>query len=159
MNVVRYQPASMIRQFHNEVNRLLQDDYGTFDAQRAVARNQARVGVRSGLERPDWAPAMDVKEEDDRYVITADVPGIDPKDIEITMEAGVLSIKGKRGAGSEQQTSAYSRIERARGEFERRFSLPKGADADGIVATSSHGVLNVSIPKTAEPQPRRIEIQ
>ena len=146
MNVVRYQPVSTIRQFHNQVNRLLQDDYGTFGARRAAALNQARADVDPGPERRDWAPAMDVKEENDGYVITADVPGVDPKDIEITMEAGVLSIKGKRVAGSEQEASAYTRIERAYGEFERRFSLPKGADADGIAATSSHGVLSVIIP-------------
>jgi HSP20 family protein len=159
MSVVRYQPVRMIRQFHDQVNRLMQDGYGTFGAQRAAALNQARTGSRSGLERRDWTPAMDVKEEDDRYVISADVPGVDPKDIEITMQAGVLSIKGNRGPGSEQETSAYSRIERVHGGFERRFSLPKGADADGIAATSSHGVLNVSIPKIPESQPRRIEIQ
>jgi len=159
MNVIRYQPASTIRQFHDQVNRLMQDEYGTLDENRGAARDQAQASVRTPLARRGWAPAVDVKEENERYVITADVPGVDPKDIEITMEAGVLSIKGSRSAESEQDADTYTRTERAHGEFERRFSLPKGADADGIVASSAHGVLSVSIPKKPEPQPRRIEIQ
>ena len=159
MNVIRYQPASMISHFHDQVNRLMQDDYGTLAEERGAAPEHARSSVTTQSARRGWAPAVDVKEEDERYVISADVPGVDPKDIEITMEAGVLSIKGSRNAESEQDAGAYTRTERAHGEFERRFSLPKGADADGIVASSSHGVLSVSIPKKPEPQPRRIEIQ
>ncbi|MFT5448484.1 MAG: HSP20 family protein [Gammaproteobacteria bacterium] len=159
MNVIRYQPASMTRHFHEQVNRLMQDDYGTLGDDRAAARDQARASVRTQPARSGWAPAVDVKEENERYVITADVPGVDPKDIEITMEGGVLAIKGSRRAESEKDADAYTRTERAHGEFERRFSLPKGADADGIVASSSHGVLSVSIPKKPEPQPRRIEVQ
>lgn len=159
MNVIRYQPASMVRHFHDQVNHLMQDEFGTLSDDRGTARDQARASARTQLARRGWAPAMDVKEEDERYVITADVPGVDPKDIEITMEAGVLAIKGNRSAESEQDADPHTRTERAHGEFERRFSLPKGADADGIVASSSHGVLSVSIPKKPEPQPRRIEIQ
>lgn len=159
MNVIRYQPASVIRHFHDQVSRLTQDDYGSLGEDRAAAQDQARASVKPQLARRSWAPAVDVKEEDERYVITADVPGIEPKDIEITMEAGILAIKGSRRVESEQDATAYTRTERAHGEFDRRFSLPKGADADGIVASSSHGVLSVSIPKKPEPQPRRIEIQ
>lgn len=159
MHVIRYQPGSMLRQFHNQVNRLMQDDLRAFDAQRAAQRDQAHPGSRTPLAQRDWAPAMDVKEEDDRYVISADVPGVDPGEIEITMEAGVLTIKGKRSAKPEEETAAYTRLERAHGEFERRFNLPEGADAEGIFASSSHGVLSVSIPKKPEPKARRIEIQ
>lgn len=159
MNVIRYQPASMIRHFHDQVDRLMHDDYGSLSEGRRAARDQARTSLKTQYAQRGWAPAVDVKKEDERYVITADVPGVDPKDIEITMEDGVLSIKGSRSAESEQDAGAYTRTERTHGEFERRFSLPKGADADGIAASSSHGVLSVSIPKKPEPQPRRIEIQ
>lgn len=149
MNVVRYQPVNMFRQFHDQVNRLLVDELGNVPGSAAPAARPLSA----------WAPVVDVKEEDKQYVITADVPGVDPKHIEITMEAGVLSIKGSRSTASTEQSEAYSRIERGYGEFERRFNLPEGADADGITATSNHGVLNVSIPKKVAPAPRRIEIQ
>ena len=149
MNVVRYEPAHMVRQFNDEVNRMFQHGEARARDGMPAARSAARA----------WAPAVDVTEEDERYVITADVPGVDPQDIEITMEEGVLSIKGTRSSESQEQGESYSRIERAHGEFERRFSLPEEADAEGIAATSNHGVLSVSIPKKPVSQPRRIAIQ
>lgn len=155
MSVVSYEPVNVIRHFHNEVHRLFRDDY--FNPGNAGnARNATPATARAS---GTWAPAVDIKDEGERYVITADVPGVEPKDIEITMEAGVLSIKGARGAQPEQHGAAFSRIERGYGEFERRFNVPEGADADGIAASSAHGVLSISIPKKPAPQPRRIEIQ
>ena len=151
MNVVRYEPVHMLRQFHNQVNRLFQDDYPNLRSGSLCNDAQSAPGA--------WAPAVDVKEESERYLITADLPGVEPKDIEITMEAGVLSIKGTRANQSQQNAEGYARIERSHGEFERRFTLPEGADAEGIAATSNHGVLSVSIPKVPAPTPRRIEIQ
>ncbi|MFT5175470.1 MAG: HSP20 family protein [Gammaproteobacteria bacterium] len=151
MNAVRYEPVNMIRQFHDEVNRLFQDDFRN-------ARSVAGAVKRVHRAPRTWMPALDVNEVDESFVITVDVPGVDPKDIEITMEAGVLSIKGRRANASQHDGGGYIRMERAHGEFERRFSLPEGADADGIAATSNHGVLSVTIPKKPAPQSRRIEI-
>jgi HSP20 family protein len=105
-----------------------------------------------------WAPRVDLKEDDKRFVILADIPGIDPAAIEVSMDKGVLTIKGERKQDSEPQGSRYTRQERSYGAFFRRFSLPDSADAEGITASGKHGVLEVVIPKRAETAPRRITI-
>ena len=147
MNVARYEPLGMLRRFQQDVNRLLeQEGYtgnGELDASR-VATSQ-------------WTPAVDIREESDRYVIVADVPGVDPQDIEVTMEDGVLTVKGERPADA-GDAGTVRRTERAHGTFHRRFSLPETADAEGITATGRNGVLEVSIPKQQRVQPRRIEV-
>ena len=150
MTVVRYEPVNMVRQYQDEMNRLFQHED-------SFARNRAGARAHSAVRK--WEPAVDVKEEDGRYLITADVPGVEPQDIEITMDEGVLAIKGMRSSEVGEDDAAYARIERDHGNFERRFSLPDEADSEGIAATSNHGVLSVSIPKKPTSQPRRIEIQ
>lgn len=139
MNMPRHEPWSLL---------------GQFDPLFASSRRRAAAPATAG----DWTPAVDIEEEADRFVIRADIPGVDPKAIEVRMEHGVLSIKGQRPSESEQNREGYRRIERTHGRFQRRFSLPDTADADGITATSQHGVLEVVIPKRQKAQPRRIEV-
>jgi HSP20 family protein len=115
-------------------------------------------GDQSSVVTSQWAPRVDIREEDKRFVILADVPGVEPKDIEISMEKGILSIKGERKAEIKEEAGKLTRIERSYGAFYRRFALPDSADADGITAAGKHGVLEISIPKKAEVAPRRIEI-
>ena len=105
-----------------------------------------------------WRPAVDIKEEADRFVIMADLPGVDPGDIEITMENGVLSIKGERKSEIRDEKEGYKRVERVSGTFYRRFSLPDSADAERIAAKGKDGVLEVSLPKHEKVQPRRIAV-
>ena len=102
---------------------------------------------------------VDIKEEENRYVIHADVPGVDPADIEVNMENGVLSIKGERESESKEEREGYKRVERVRGSFFRRFNLPDTADAEAISAKSKDGVLEIVIPKQEKPQPKRIRIE
>ena len=111
------------------------------------------------MSAADWVPAVDIKEEDTRFVIHADVPGVDPDDIEVRMEDGVLTIKGERQSEDKEEREGYKRIERVRGSFFRRFSLPDTADAEGITAKAKNGVLEIIIPKHEKVQPRRIEVQ
>ena len=92
-------------------------------------------------------------------MLHADLPGIDPKDIEITMENGVLTIRGERAHEADANTNAYRRVERTTGRFFRRFTLPDSADAERITATGKHGVLEITIPKHARVQPRRIAVE
>lgn len=113
---------------------------------------------QSNVVTSQWAPRVDIKEESNRFVIFADVPGVDPKDIEVSMDKGILSIKGERTSESKQESDRYTRLERSRGLFYRRFALPDSADPDGIKATGRHGVLEISIPKRPETTPRRITI-
>jgi len=113
---------------------------------------------QSNVVTSQWTPRVDIKEEDSRFVIFADIPGVDPKDIEITMEKGILSIKGERKAESGEQSGKLTRSERSHGLFYRRFALPDSANAEGIQATGKNGVLEISIPKRAETAPRRINV-
>ncbi|MBX3725210.1 MAG: Hsp20/alpha crystallin family protein [Xanthomonadales bacterium] len=114
---------------------------------------------QSDVVTSQWAPRVDIKEETGRFVILADIPGVDPKDIEISMEKGILSIRGERGSEKVEETERFTRMERSRGLFYRRFALPDSADAEGIRATGRHGVLEIVIPKRPETTPRRISVE
>lgn len=109
-----------------------------------------------------WTPSVDIKEEAERFVIRADLPGIDPQDIEIQMDKNILSIKGERSVENVVEGTAesgrYARIERRHGSFHRRFALPESADAEGISASGRNGVLEIVIPKKPESAPRRIQV-
>ena len=113
---------------------------------------------QSNVVTSQWAPHVDIKEEAGRFVIQADIPGVDPNDIEIHMEKGILSIKGERKQETKEENEKYSRVERSRGVFYRRFALPDSADAEGISASGKHGVLEIVIPKRPQTTPRRISI-
>ena len=113
---------------------------------------------QSNIVTSQWAPHVDIAEEEDRFLILADIPGVDPKDIEITMEKGILSLKGQRVDASIQQNGKLTRVERSHGTFYRRFALPDSADPNGIKASGRHGVLEIAIPKRPEMAPRRIEV-
>ncbi|HFD79368.1 MAG TPA: Hsp20/alpha crystallin family protein [Gammaproteobacteria bacterium] len=148
MSLVRYEPMSLLNQLHGEIDRLFDTRLGRYGDE----GNQLAAAS-------DWVPAVDIKEEDDRYVIHADVPGVDPKDIEVSMEDGVLSIKGERQSENKEEREGYKRIERVRGSFFRRFSLPDTADAEAISAKSKDGVLEIVIPKQEKVQPKRIKVE
>lgn len=106
-----------------------------------------------------WVPAVDIFEETDRFVVRADVPGVTPADIEVNMDNGVLSVAGERSGEDRDKVDGVSRFERISGRFQRRFTLPETADAEGIKATSSNGILEISIPKQAALEARRITVE
>ena len=146
MLLTRYEPWSAMRQLQNEMSRV-------FDNAVAGAEDGSNVVTSR------WTPAVDVQEDAERFVITADVPGVDPKDIEVTMENGVLTIKGERKLKAKDEgDNGYRRVERVYGSFYRRFTLPDTADAEAISANGRHGVLEVVIPKRAALQPKRIAV-
>lgn len=147
MNVVRYEPWGLLRRFHDDVNQLFADP-----------RTGAVEGDGSNIVTSNWTPAVDIKEEDQRFVLQADIPGVDPKEIDVTMDNGVLTIKGERRHESEEEANGYKRVERSYGSFYRRFSLPDSADAEGITAKGKDGVLEVVIPKLEKVQPRKISV-
>ena len=113
---------------------------------------------QSNVVTSQWTPRVDVKEEDKRFVILADIPGVDPKDIEVSMDKGILTIRGERKSETKEQNGKLTRVERSYGAFYRRFALPDSADAEGVSATGKHGVLEISIPKKPETTPRRITV-
>lgn len=142
MAMVPYQPASILDQLYREMDRA----FGSADR-----------GEESAVS--DWLPAVDIKEEDDAFIIHADVPGVDPKDIDIQMENGVLTLRGERKWDKEEEKKGYKRVERVRGTFFRRFTLPDTADADKIAAKVDKGVLEIRIPKQEKVRPRKITVQ
>lgn len=148
MTATYYQPRSRFHQLQQELERV-------FD----TGRSALIPGEdNSHVITCDWVPAVDIKEEQDRFLLWADIPGVNPNDVEITLEKGMLTIKGERKLEAEQARQGYRRVERARGVFYRRFSLPETADLDKIAARGTNGVLQVTIPKHEHTQPRRITV-
>jgi HSP20 family protein len=145
MSLVRYQPWNSVEQLRREMTRMLDNSSSTEET--------------SNIATSDWIPAVDIKETDKEFLIHADIPGVDPKDIDVHMEDGMLTIKGERESETKENREGYKRIERHRGSFYRRFSLPDTANADKISAKSHHGVLEITIPKQEKAQPRKIQVQ
>lgn len=143
MSLVRYEPVNLFDQFNREINRFFNTAY-------APAANEASAH--------QWAPAVDIREEDDRFLLHADLPGVKREDVEITLEDGVLTVTGKRESESEEQREGFHRRERVHGTFMRQFTLPDTVNTDNISATVTDGVLEIGIPKQAKPEPKKITV-
>jgi HSP20 family protein len=106
-----------------------------------------------------WIPPVDVREDDAEILLTAELPGIAPEQVEVTTDSGVLTIRGeKRAERKEGDDGRYQLVERSYGNFTRSFRLPKGADEGKITADFEHGILKVHVPRAALPQPKKIAI-
>lgn len=116
-------------------------------------------GDLSDVATSQWIPQVDIKEEKDRFLILVDLPGVDPKEIKVSMDNNVLTIKGDRKTESKTEDKNYSRVERFSGSFYRRFTLPDNVDGHKIEAKGKHGVLEVSIPKKEPTKPKEIEVK
>ncbi|MBV6412721.1 MAG: Hsp20/alpha crystallin family protein [Xanthomonadales bacterium PRO6] len=147
MTIARYNPWNATAGVPAEFRDLLQKFFGDGES-----------ADQSNVVTSQWAPHVDIKEEPNRFLIQADIPGVDPKDIEVHMDKGILSIKGERKSETREEHDKYTRVERSRGVFYRRFALPDSADAEGISASGKHGVLEIVIPKRPQATPRRIAI-
>lgn len=119
---------------------------------------QSESGDGSSVVTSQWMPRVDIKEEPNQFVLYADIPGVNPEDIEVQMDKGMLTIKGERSQEQVSESDNYSRIERRHGSFHRRFALPDSADPEGIAASGNNGVLQITIPKRPETTPRRIKV-
>jgi HSP20 family protein len=144
MNIARFEPWTFVDLLRRDLDRLA-------DPRRATGNGHESVA--------DWTPAVDIFEEKNRFLLRADVPGVDPEDINVSMENGVLNVSGQRRADVRPEDTSAQRIERAAGRFFRHFTLPETTDAEGITAKCSNGILEVSIPKMPEVQARRITVE
>jgi HSP20 family protein len=144
MNIARFEPWTFVDLLHRDLDRLAD--------RRGVTRNDQSAVA-------DWVPAVDILEEDNRFLLRADVPGVVPEDINVSMDSGVLNISGERRAENRDENAGVQRVERATGRFFRHFTLPEAADAESITAKCNNGILEVSIPKAAEIQARRITVE
>ena len=123
-------------------------------------RTSLRQGNREeALALADWAPAVDISEDDKEFVIKAELPGLKRDEVKVTVEDGVLSISGERKTEKEEKNKKFHRVERSYGSFLRSFSLPEGADATQVNAEFADGVLNVHLAKTPKAQPKTIEVK
>ncbi|MHB1810474.1 MAG: Hsp20/alpha crystallin family protein [Solirubrobacteraceae bacterium] len=148
MALIRWEPTREIESLQQEVNRL----FGSFFDVESGGR-QAATGARR------WLPAVDLVEEDDHYVLHADLPGVKPEDVSVELQDDVLTISGNREASSRSEQNGVHRRERAHGAFSRTLTLPAGIDPDSIAASFEQGVLEVRIPKPQEQKPHRVSIQ
>lgn len=137
MAITRYEPWGLLSQLQRELER------GVAEGSTATA---------------EWAPAVDIKEEAHRFVIYADIPGVKPEEIDISMHDGVLTIKGEKSSESKTEKEGFKRVERTYGSFYRRFSLPDTANPDAISASSKNGVLEIMIPKREAVLPKKINV-
>ena len=142
MALVRQEPWSLMARLHDEINRTFSD----------------WAGNETSSATANWMPAADVEEYDDRFELFVDLPGVAAKDVEITLEAGVLTLAGERTAIRSTDSVVNARRERGTGRFHRRFILPDTVDAERVKAKERDGVLEITIPKQAKALPRRIKV-
>ena len=107
----------------------------------------------------EWSPALDVSETDEAVLVHAEIPGIDPKDLDISVVGDTLTIRGEKTDETEQSGRNYHRVERRYGSFTRSLMLPTSVDPDNVSATAKQGVLEIQLPKKEEARARRIEVQ
>jgi|Tabmets5t2r1_1033131.scaffolds.fasta_scaffold03383_5 HSP20 family protein len=148
MSVSRWDPFQDLLAIQDEMNQL----FG-----RAVGQGQGR-GQGQVTERL-WAPALDISERKDAYVVTVEVPGVKADDLDITLEDGLLTIKGERHFTQESTEQQFHRVERRYGSFRRSITLPSQVQADRIEASFEDGVLEVVVPKAEEAKPKKISVR
>jgi HSP20 family protein len=110
-------------------------------------------------ERDEWLPAFDVTENEKEYTVTAELPGMDIKDIDVTLSDGILTIKGEKKQEHEDKGKGYHRIERQYGSFHRSFRIPGKIKPDNIDANYKDGILRLTLPKTEESETKKIEVK
>ena len=153
MQLKRYDPYYRSARPLSALGRLLQEtDFDTLLGNTLDAASGSDIVT-------DWLPAVDIQEQPDSFLLKADLPGVDPENIEVTMEDGILTIQGNRESEKHDESDNFSRYERVKGRFLRRFTLPDTANGEAIEATTRHGVLEVTIPKQARLQPRKIAVK
>ena len=124
------------------------------------ATGRSMANPETGLDFTEWSPTVDIEENDDAYMIRADLPGVTKDDIEVRLDNGVLCISGEKRVEKETgKGTKVHRTERFHGSFERRFTLPGSIDADHVKADYEQGVLSLSIPKIETEKPKTIDIK
>jgi len=148
-NLARWDPFQDLLAIQDEMNQL----FGQAMGQGGRAASGGEAGARA------WAPALDIAERNDAYVVTVEVPGIKPEELDITIENGALTISGERRFETESKEQQFHRIERRYGAFRRSITLPNRVKADAVEASFEDGLLQVVVPKAEEAKPKRIEVR
>ena len=147
MAIVRWEPFRDLVSVQDRLNRIFDEAFsgtGRSDNERALGGS--------------WAPAVDIFEHEGDLVLKAELPGVDPKDVDVHVENNVLTLRGERKLESEVKREQYHRVERAYGSFSRSFTLPNVVDTDKIKAEYKDGVLRVTLPKREEAKAKQISL-
>jgi HSP20 family protein len=149
MAIVRWEPFRDLMSLQDRMNRLFDESYRS--TQRGGADDEWALGG-------SWAPAVDIYEQGTDIVLKAELPGVDPKDVDIRLENNVLSLRGQRKLEGEVKRENYHRVERSYGTFSRSFTLPTVVDQASIKAEFKDGMLQVVLPKREEAKPKQIQV-
>ena len=133
--LIKYSPWSILRDIQDDVNQIFERNTG------------------------HWSPRVDITEQKDKFCVIADLPGVDPKNIHVSIEGNILSIQGERKSEERKEEKGYTRIERFSGSFHRQFSLPNNINPGKIEADYKNGVLELSIPKKEPNVPQKIDVK
>jgi HSP20 family protein len=143
MAVSRWDPFRDLMSIQGDLNELFGRAFGQGEASRGAS----------------WAPVLDVFEDKERFTITVELPGLGPKDVDISVEEGVLTISGERSFYREMDEAGFHRVERRFGTFARTLNLPTTADPNRIEASFDAGLLTITVPKKEEAKPRKIQVK
>jgi len=146
MAVVRWEPFRDLLSLQDRMNRMFDESYRG----RSASDDWALGGT--------WAPAVVIYEHEGNIVLTAELPGVDPKDVDVRVENNVLTLRGERKWSDDVQRESYHRVERAYGSFTRSFTLPNVVDTEKIKADFKEGMLKLVLPKREEAKPKQISI-
>ena len=148
MTIVRWEPFRDMVAVQDRLNRIFDD----------AVRGNLRGGEEDLALDGQWAPSVDIFEQEGNLVLKAELPGIEPKDVDVRVENNVLTLRGERKFESEVKREKYHRVERAYGTFSRSFTLPNVVDTEKIKAEYKDGVLQVTLPQREEAKPKQIQV-
>jgi HSP20 family protein len=151
MAIVRWEPFRDLVTIQDRMNRIFDDAFRGVSRQGASDEDWALGG--------SWAPPVDIYEHEGTLVLKAELPGIEPKDVDVRVENNVLTLRGERRFDQEVKRESCHRVERAYGSFSRSFTLPSVVDTQSIKAEFKDGILRVTMPKREEAKPKQIQIQ
>jgi len=151
----QWDPFEDLRSAQDEVNPMNHQMMRSLFAQ-ALGQRQGAAATSTPAA---WAPALDISERKDAYLVTVELPGVKLDDLEITLEGGLLTIQGERYFGHDSSEEQFHRVERRYGAFRRSITLPAHVQADAVHATFEDGVLQIMVPKMEEAKPKRIQVR
>lgn len=144
--MIKYDPFRELRSLQDEVNRLFNTGV-------------SRSGNGEDIVRGEWSPSVDIFENKDKIVLEAELAGMKPEEVDISIENNIISLRGERKFEKNEETENYHRVERAYGSFVRSFTLPRTVVSDEAEASFDNGVLSITLPKREEAKARKIEIK
>lgn len=147
VQMTRWQPVSELTRLRDQMDRMFED------WPRFFGRRTDEEGLRGA-----WMPAVDIRESKDAFEVTAELPGVDSRDVDVSVQENTLTIRGERRREEVKENETVHRIEREYGVFERSFTLPRSADAENIKANYRDGLLSLTVPKREEAKPKSLKI-